>query len=70
MVDSPDTQTVMKSVVQEGVEWSGAVSLPVVDPWMRTAAAPSRPAMSIALAVAALAAAFGIALWIDLRHRP
>jgi hypothetical protein len=40
------------------------------DPWMRTAAAPSRPAMSIALAVAALAAAFGIALWIDLRHRP
>jgi hypothetical protein len=36
---------------------------------MRTAAAPSGTAMSIALAVAALAAAFGIALWIDLRHR-
>jgi hypothetical protein len=36
---------------------------------MRTVAAPSRTAMSIALALAALAAAFGIALWIDLRHR-
>jgi hypothetical protein len=35
---------------------------------MRTADAPSRTAMSIALAVAALAAAFGIAVWIDVRH--